>query len=181
MSHVLYLQNDPKDKKGLSAPLLTDRSYDAFFCDKLGKREKLNACLESLQSGDTLYVKQESALTDDLAEVVAILVNLAGRGVNVWIERLKCLFEAESSPFLSCIGVAEAEALKEFHTFFVSERLKQGRMESTTKMGRPRKELPEGFNACKKDWLEGKTTSTEAAARCGMAVATFRKWAKLLA
>ena len=181
MCNVLYLQTDPTDGKGVSSNLLSGHNYDALFCDKIGERQNLDLCLSRLAPGDVLFVEGESGLGEDLCSVVTVLRSLARRDVSVWIERMKRLFTSADSPFRTEIGEEEASALVRFHKTFITERLTIGRSNSTKKAGRPRKPLPEGFDEAKKDWLEGKIPSTEAATRCGMALATFRKWAKLLA
>ena len=181
MCQILYLQTDPKDAQGVSSSLLAGRKYDALFCDRVGERENLNLCLESLKEGDVLYIAREAELSDEFSQAVKILASLARRGVSVWVERLKRLFTSANSPFRTQIGEEDAAALIRFHKAFISERLELGRANSQKKAGRPRKPLPEGFEEARKDWLEGKTTSVEAATRCGMPLATFRKWAKTLA
>ena len=130
MSSILYVQTDPQDKKGVPSPLLSDRDYDALFCDKIGERTHLTSCLNSLKTGDTLYVSREAHLADELSDAVCILGNLANRGVNVWVERIKRLFSADDSPFGSRIGTDAADALTNFHKAFVAHRLKIGREQS---------------------------------------------------
>ena len=124
-------------------------------------------------------MERESELGDDLCSVVSVLRNLARRDVSVWIERMNRLFTSANSPFRTEIGEEEADALIRFHKSFVAVRLEIGRSHSAKKVGRPRKPLPEGFEEAKKDWLEGRSTCVDAATRCGMPLATFRKWAKL--
>ena len=181
MCHILYMQSDPQNPTPQSSPLLTDRTYDVLYCDRIGERISLDTCLNNLSAGDTLFIQRETELADELCDAVLILGNLARMGVDVWVERIKRLFPANNSPFLSTIGFQEAHALMDFHTTYVQQKLLEGKAKSTRKAGRPRIVLPEGFEEAKKNWLSGKVKSTEAATQCGMALATFRKWAKLLA
>ena len=177
MKNIVYLQTEHGNLTESARELLSGRSYQALFCDEDGERKNLGDCLECLEAGDTLFLLRENHLADDVVGYVRILRDLASKGVNVWVERIKKMFSSESSLFSTAIGAEEAEAFERLSKSDLAQKASEIR-ETWGMAGRGHKSLSESFESARKDWLRGKTTSTEAASRCGMTTATFRKWAK---
>ena len=179
MSQVLYFQksNTPSYKNDTLGELKEPKEYAARFYDNSGERTNLTLCLKTLQEGDTLCVASETSLADDAATAVEILGDLARRGIDVWIDRTGRLIPAKVSPFKN-LKRDLAETLRAFQNAFISYRMREGRKNSTKKLGRPANPLPKGFEEARDAWISGRIKSTEAAAKCGMALSTFRKWAK---
>lgn len=178
MKHVLYLQTGHQSLTESAKEFLTGRTYQALFCDEPGKRKKLRECLESLEAGDTLFLLRENLLADDVTGYVRILRDLTDRGVNVWVERAKRMFSSESSPFSKAVGEEEADAFERLWKTFFVQQLPETEEKSVKRAAKPRKHLPQGFEAARVEWLSGRSTGKEGASRCGMPLATFRKWAR---
>ncbi|MCR4666225.1 MAG: recombinase family protein [Desulfovibrio sp.] len=162
-----------KDGVPLSPTIRTE--FDETFSDLPDEQEGLRDCLKSLRSGDTLYVERESFLSDTVSGSIAVLRDLARRGVNVYLERTKKLIKSESSPYAkltpdllgALIGFRKA-----FNKLRQYEGYRKAREAGTLVFKRP-KPLPENFEDVKRRWLNKEMPLAAAAAECEMAVSTF--------
>ncbi len=151
------------------------RRFDETYSDLPDEHSELRNCLKSLRSGDTLYVERESFLSDTVSGAIAVLRDLAKRGVDVYLERTKKLIKSESSPYIKLnedllgafIGFKKAyNKLRQF------EGYRKARAAGTLMFKQP-KPLPENFEDVKRRWLNKEMPLVAAAAECEMAVSTF--------
>ena len=151
---------------------------DATYSDIVGKRrQQLKSCLASLHPGDTLCLFSETHLSDDLGAAVELLGQIARRGVDVWIGRTGKTLRSADSPFLR-LDRASAKAAVAFRKAFISRKAREGFQAAKAAgaiAGRPRSPLPDGFEKARSAWLDGRLTTAEAAAQCGMPYSTFRR------
>lgn len=88
-------------------------------------RPALLACLEFLQSGDTLHVHSIDRLARNLQDLLRVLSELTSRGVTVRFHKEHLTFSGEATPFqklhLQIVG-----AVAEFERDLIRERQREG-------------------------------------------------------
>lgn len=178
MKNILYLQSAPKSLTRSARKFLTKRPYQALFFDEPGERRKLGDCLECLEAGDTLFLFREDHLADDVMGYVRILMQLTGKGVRVWVERIKRMFSSEYFHFLESTGVEEAKTFVQVFNLYFLHKMGDLGVKGGKKVRQLHSLFPEDFETARLDWYAGRATGIDAATRCRIALSTFRKLAR---
>lgn len=160
-----------------------------IFTDKQsGKdfnRPQYKRLVETMQPGDTLYIKSIDRLGRDYEEIqVQWRVLTKEKGVDVVVLDMPLLDTRRGKDLLGTF-VADL-TLQIFAYVAETERvnIKQRQAEGIAvakakgvRFGRPPKDRPENFDTVADLWLAGEITCTEGARRCGVSNSTFRYWA----
>lgn len=124
---VGYLRVSTLDQK-------TDRQLDGIQLDKKfidkasGKdtdRPKLKEALEFVREGDTLICHSMDRLARNLRNLLELVENLTGRGVQVQFIKENLIFSGEDSPF-NKLMLAMLGGVAEFERSMIRERQREG-------------------------------------------------------
>ena len=161
--HVLYIKTNRKNV------VFQDMKFDAVYSDGSDSEAGLRACLCSLKRGDTLYIAAETDMGSSFIEVVGMFGDLARRGISIWVERQKRLFNCETSPFLS-LGKDLAHDIVDFRDAFTRVRARRG---IDRALDRRAGALPEIFEDLCMQWATKKISISRGAEQLGWKPATF--------
>ena len=163
-----------------------DRQTDAMeavkveklFTDKLSgkdtKRPGLDAVLEYVREGDTLYVASFDRLARSLSDLLQLVDRLQRQGV-----RLVSLKESvDTGTPAGKLQLALFGAIAEFERSIIGQRRDEGiasAMARGKKFGRPKVNKPDGFDKAVKRWKQGKATAVETFTGLGLSKTMFYK------
>ena len=163
-----------------------DRQTDALeavrvekmFQDKLSgkdtKRPGLEAMLEYVREGDTLYISSFDRLARSLSDLLSLVERLNKQGV-----RLVSLKEAvDTGTPAGKLQLAVFGAFAEFERAIIGQRRDEGIAAARAKgkrFGRPRKPKPKGFQEAVETWKQGGATAASTYRSLGISKSRFYK------
>ena len=102
-----------------------DKTFEDKCSGKDTNRPQLQAMLEYVREGDTIYVHDISRLARNLEDLLAMIRNLTGKGISVCFDKERLTFTGEDSPMqnlmLSMLG-----AVYQFERSMSKERQREG-------------------------------------------------------
>ena len=177
MANIAYVrvstvdQNDERQREALAA-----FQIDKWFCEKVsGKdtnRPQLQAMLEFVREGDTVYVHDFSRLARSTADLLNIVDTLAAKGVHL-VSRKEAV---DSSTPTGKLMLTMIGAIAEFERANLLERQREGIAIAKTKgkyTGRRPMPLPDNFERVVARWRAGEITAAEAMRQTGLKPNTF--------
>lgn len=180
-------QNEERQLRAMEAVSIPRKN---LFIDKQsGKdfdRKHYQRLLKKLRPGDVLYVKSIDRLGRNYREILTQWETLTKkRGVDVVVIDMPLLDTRRDKDLL---GTFISDVVLQILSFVAENERENIRLRQRegidaakkrgVKFGRPRRILPENFNAVVKKWKDGKITAVAAAKECGLHVSTFRNCAK---
>lgn len=163
-----------------------DRQTDALeavkvekmFTDKLSgkdtKRHGLEAMLEYVREGDTVYIASFDRLARSLSDLLSLVDRMRAQGV-----RLVSLKESvDTGTPAGKLQLSLFGAIAEFERAIIGERRDEGIASARArgkKFGRPKVDKPDGFDKAVKRWKQGKATAVETFTTLGLSKTMFYK------
>ena len=176
-------QNEDRQLIALREAGVTEKN---IYLDKQsGKdfnRPQYRKLLRKLKKDDLLYIKSIDRLGRNYEEILQQWRILTKeKSIDIVVLDMPLLDTRRGKDlmgtFLSDIVLQVLSFVAENERTNIRQRQAEGiaaAKKKGVKFGRPRKDLPENFMEVYKIWKQGDITGTEAAEKCGMALATFR-------
>lgn len=158
-----------------------DLELDKVFAEKLsGKdtnRPQLQACLEYLRTGDTLYINEYSRLARSTKDLLDIANELNDKGVTLISLKEKLDTSTPQGRFMLTVFAGidqfERELMLQRQREGIAEAKKAGKYK-----GRKKKDKPANWNDLYSKYLRRDMTGTELAKECDVSRTVLYEWIK---
>jgi len=157
------------------------KDVDRVFIDKLSgrntNRPQLQACLDYLRDGDTLYITEYSRLARNTLDLLKITDELKGR--NIRLISLKENLDTDTPQgklflvFLAGMAEFERDIIKQRQREGIAEAKKAGKYK-----GRKKKERPANFEELYGRYMRREFNKTQLAEKCGVSRTVLYEWLK---
>jgi len=169
-------QNEERQVKALES-----HQIEKWFIEKVsGKdrtRPQLQAMLDFVREGDTLYIESISRLARRTFDFLSIVKEFEAKGVHlVSLKESIDTITPQGKFMLTVFG-----ALYELERENIRQRQAEGieiALNNGVKFGRPKQEITSNFTKAYKEWKAGQITATEAMKRLDMKPNTFYRRVK---
>ena len=151
------------------------------------ERAAYQKLMRKLKAGDVLVIKSIDRLGRNYEEILEqwrMMTKL--KGIDIVVMDMPLLDTRGLTGDLT--GTLIADLVLQLLSYvaqtereFIRQRQSEGialAKERGVKFGRPNRAVPDGFQQSREMYLQGKCTSSEAAASCGLSQTTFLRWAK---
>ena len=182
MANISYIRVSAADQNpGRQQELLKDKSISKEFSDKQsGKdavRPGLQAMLEYVREGDTLYIESISRLARNTADFLRIVDQLKAKGVQLISIKEGIDTNTAQGKFMLTVFAAFSELEREY----IRERQREGidlAKKEGRPLGRPRLQRSKTFESNYKKWKTGEITAVQCMRLEGLKRSTFYKMVK---
>ena len=182
MANISYIRVSAADQNpGRQQELLKDKSISKEFSDKQsGKdavRPGLQAMLEYVREGDTLYIESISRLARNTADFLRIFDQLKAKGVQLISIKEGIDTNTAQGKFMLTVFAAFSELEREY----IRERQREGidlAKKEGRPLGRPRLQRSKTFERNYKKWKTGDITAVQCMRLEGLKRSTFYKMVK---
>ena len=181
MANISYIRVSAVDQNlGRQRELLKDKAISKEFSDKLsGKdtaRPGLQAMLEYVREGDTLYIESISRLARNTADFLRIFEQLKKKGVQLVSLKEGIDTGTAQGKFMLTVFAA----FSELERSYIRERQREGidlAKKEGRLLGRPRLQRSKTFEANYKKWNAGEMTAVQCMRLEGLKKGTFYRLA----
>ena len=154
---------------------------DKYFTEKVsGKnanRPELKKMLEYIREGDSLYIESISRLARSTKDLLNIVAQLKQKGVELVSLKENIDTSTPQGKFMLTVFGALAELERENTLQRQREGIEVAKAQGKH-LGRPKAEIPKGFEEVYLKWKGGKITAVEAMRLLGLTKTTFYKLIK---
>ena len=179
MANISYIRVSAADQNpGRQQELMADKNINKEFLDKQsGKdtaRPGLQAMLEYVREGDTLYIESISRLARNTADFLRVFEQLRAKGVRLVSLKEGIDTETAQGKFMLTVFAAFSELEREY----IRERQREGidlAKKEGRPLGRPRLQRSKTFSANYKKWKAGEITAVQCMRLEGLKRCTFYK------
>ena len=179
MANISYIRVSAADQNpGRQQELMADKNISKEFLDKQsGKdtaRPGLQAMLEYVREGDTLYIESISRLARNTADFLRVFEQLRAKGVRLVSLKEGIDTETAQGKFMLTVFAAFSELEREY----IRERQREGidlAKKEGKHLGRPRLQRSKTFAANYKKWKAGEITAVQCMRLEGLKRSTFYK------
>ena len=184
MANISYIRVSAADQNpGRQQELLKDKSISKEFSDKQsGKdavRPGLQAMLEYVREGDTLYIESISRLARNTADFLRIFDQLKAKGVQLISIKEGIDTNTAQGKFMLTVFAAFSELEREY----IRERQREGidlAKKEGRPLGRPTIKRSKTFESNWRKWKAGEITAVQCMRLEGLKRCTFYKLSKEL-
>lgn len=184
MANISYIRVSAADQNpGRQQELMADKNISKEFLDKQsGKdtaRPGLQAMLEYVREGDTLYIESISRLARNTADFLRVFEQLRAKGVRLISLKEGIDTETAQGKFMLTVFAAFSELEREY----IRERQREGialAKKEGKHLGRPRLQRSKTFESNWRKWKAGEITAVQCMRLEGLKRCTFYKLSKEL-
>lgn len=164
---------------------------EKIYSDKLSgkdfERASYQKLMRKLKAGDVLVIKSIDRLGRNYEEILEqwrVMTKL--KGIDIVVMDMPLLDTRDltgdlTGTLISDLVLQLLSYVAQTEREFIRQRQAEGialAKERGVKFGRPNRDVPDEFHKSRKLYMEGKCTSREAAALCGLSQTTFLRWTK---
>lgn len=133
--------------------------------------------LERVGQNDLVKVPSMFDLGATMSQIVDSINQISEKGARIWINNDERILDAESEFFqgIRFAVESEREIRSQIHLKAVKTAQNNG-----SRLGRKPKDIPDNFSELYEAFINGRTSSREAAARLDVSHTTFLRWGKQL-
>lgn len=174
---VSIIEQNTESQRALLSKIKIDKVFEEKISGKNAKRPELQAMLEYVREGDTVYVKDLSRLARNTKDLLNIVEYLANKGV-----RLKSIKEnIDTSTNFGKLMITFLAAIYEFERANLLERQRDGiavaKMQGKYK-GRKQVAKPANFDEVYRKWQKREIKSSVAIRELNISESAFYKFVR---